>query len=187
MRCIKYLACLLLLLGLAACSTTPKKTAGTPEQQQRYQLALAAMEQGDDDKAMDLLKAFIKDSPEYAGPHANLAKLYQRKGEQEKAGRSFERAIALEPQSAAIYNAAGMHERQLGRFDEAEKHYLAAIKREPRNPDVLLNLGILYDLYLRQPSRAVVFYRRYQATLDQIDPRVALWIADLERRQAQAE
>ena len=184
MRCINYLCCLVLVFALAACSTAPKR-AGTPEQQHRYQLALAAMAQGDDEKAMGLLKAFIKESPEFAGPHANLAKLYQRMGEQEKASRSYARAVTLEPQSAAIYNAAAMHDRQLGRFVEAEKNYLAAIKREPKNPDVLLNLGILYDLYLRQPSRAVVFYRRYQAALDKKDPRVDLWIADLERRQAQ--
>lgn len=178
----KIILCFLLLV-LAACSSQPKKI-GTPEQQQRYQLALNALEAGRDKEALSLLKAFVKKYPEFSGPQANLGRLYQRLGQTEKATQYFDRAMALVPESAAIYNVVAMHYRKLGRFVDAEKAYLAAIKQDPRHSDVLLNLGILYDLYLHQPMRAVVFYRRYQSSIDKKDPQVALWVADLKRRQA---
>ncbi len=171
---------LFLVLILGACSSSPKKQ-GTPEQQQRYQLALVALDAGRDKEALALLTAFVKSYPEFSGPHANLAQLYQRLDQPDKAERHFEKAMALVPESAAVYNVVGIYYRKQGRFVDAEKAYLAAIKREPRNSDVLLNLGILYDLYLRQPSRAIVFYRRYQSSIDKKNPQVALWIANLEK------
>jgi len=184
MRCIRAVLLTGVLLALAACSSVPHKEVNE-EQMRRYQAALQAMEQGHDQQALDQLKQFVDDNPGLAGPYANMAKLYQRVGEEAQATSCFEEALKLGPDDAEIYNAAAIHFRRLGRFADAERAYLAAIKRAPHQSNVLLNLAILYDLYLHQPSRAVLFYQRYQSSLANEDPRVALWLADLKRRQAE--
>jgi len=72
--------------------------------------------------------------------------------------------------------------REQGDFPGAEAAYLAALGADPDHADTHRNLGILYDLYLGVPGRALHHYGRYQALTQATDRRVAGWIADLERR-----
>ncbi|MCP5164151.1 MAG: outer membrane protein assembly factor BamD [Pseudomonadales bacterium] len=80
-------------------------------------------------------------------------------------------------------NQYAILQRRQGRFRKAEASYLAALEVAEETTAVHCNLGILYDLYLGQPEPALRHYQRYQELSAGADPRVALWIADLERRQ----
>ncbi|MCP5187571.1 MAG: tetratricopeptide repeat protein [Pseudomonadales bacterium] len=88
-----------------------------------------------------------------------------------------------EPDDIEVYNRYGIFLRQQGRFEEAEASYLAALEVSEATPFIHCNLGMLYDLYLGQPEPALQHYYRYRDLSDGADPRVALWIADLEQRQ----
>jgi tetratricopeptide (TPR) repeat protein len=83
------------------------------------------------------------------------------------------------------FNREAIGLREQGEFDAAEGVYLAALNVEQDDALTHYNLGILYDLYLGIPDRAIRHYRRYQAAVDGEDRRVAGWIADLERRHMQ--
>ena len=69
-----------------------------------------------------------------------------------------------------------------GRVHEAEKMYGEIIKKTPKDPRVYYNLGVLHSDYLKNPGKAVQFFRKYlelspkarDATL------VRSWIRDLE-------
>jgi tetratricopeptide (TPR) repeat protein len=72
-----------------------------------------------------------------------------------------------------------------GKSGEAEKLYLEALKREPSNPRVHYNLGVLYDDYLKQPRKADQYYRQYLDLSPSAPDAAAVkaWILDLESRK----
>jgi hypothetical protein len=47
----------------------------------------------------------------------------------------------------------------------------------------MLNLGILYDLYLGDTQRALEQYARYLSLFPNGDPTVSKWVADLKNRK----
>jgi|GEM_PF-2045601 len=58
------------------------------------------------------------------------------------------------------YNMASVYA-QVGRFRDAEREYLHALRLDPLDADVHYNLGILYDENLNDKQRAAMHYRRY--------------------------
>jgi len=74
--------------------------------------------------------------------------------------------------------------RHAGEFPAAEQAYLAALTADADHPATHRNLGILYDLYLGVPGRALHHYVRFQTLTGGSERNVGGWIADLERRHA---
>ncbi|OGV66892.1 MAG: hypothetical protein A2283_23065 [Lentisphaerae bacterium RIFOXYA12_FULL_48_11] len=58
------------------------------------------------------------------------------------------------------YNMAAVYS-QVGRYRDAEREYLHALRLDPTDADVHYNLGILYDENLNDKTRAAMHYRRY--------------------------
>ncbi|MGH8263721.1 MAG: hypothetical protein ACRET4_09590, partial [Steroidobacteraceae bacterium] len=50
------------------------------------------------------------------------------------------------------------------------------------NLGALRNLGVLYDLYLQMPGKALPLYQKYQELSGGADKQVAEWIKDVSRR-----
>lgn len=71
-----------------------------------------------------------------------------------------------------------------GKVSEAEQLYLEALKRDSSNPRVHYNLGVLCDDYLKDPRKAVQYYRRYLELSPSAPDEMAVraWIYDLESR-----
>ena len=67
---------------------------------------------------------------------------------------------------------------------EAREIYEQTLKRYPTFLPARKNLGILCDIYLRDLKCALTQYRTYSAAVPN-DETVKIWIADLEKRQAQ--
>ncbi|UCE89659.1 MAG: tetratricopeptide repeat protein, partial [Pseudomonadota bacterium] len=88
----------------------------------------------------------------------------------------------LNPDNAAAYNHLGIVHRQRGDFKKAQDAYRQALKIEPDYALAHRNLGILYDLYMGDLSRALKHYERYQALTGGDDRQVDKWIVDLKRR-----
>ncbi|MEQ6340194.1 MAG: tetratricopeptide repeat protein [Gammaproteobacteria bacterium] len=96
-------------------------------------------------------------------------------------------ATAQVPPNVEAYNHLGIHYRDNGRFDDARNAYEKALVIDPNHSSIHLNLGILYDLYLRDTGKALEQYRLYQGLLPTADKQVGMWIADLEKRHNGAE
>jgi len=170
------------VIQLAGCASTPTLKSGDQAASTEYQQAVVKLEAGRIDEARKALLQMTREYPDLAGPYANLGLLYQRQGDIKEAESAFDKALALKPGSGRIYNAAALFYRSVGRFDAAEAAYLKAIRHAPDFADPLLNLAILYDLYLDRPAQAIKYYRRYLAMSDKSDKQVKLWLADLQRR-----
>lgn len=150
-----------------------------------YEHALGLLQANHLAEAERELTTLATREPRLAGPYANLGILYLRAGRATDAAKSLEFAISLHPRSA-YYNELGMVYRTEGRFDAAEQAYQHALALDPDYAYAHLNLGILYDLYLQQPERALPHYERYQALAPAEAGTVGKWIVDLKRRTSQA-
>ena len=180
----------LLTMVMAACSQLP---VSAPEQKsdndgaiprqvkQDYREALGFMVKGKYDKAEPLLLDLTRSRPDLSGPFANLGIVYARGGRNAEAEQSFRQAISINPNDAEVYNHLAVLLRNEGKFAEAQSVYRQGLKVQPDNRHLLLNLGILYDLYLGAPHEALAQYEAYQKIAGD-DKQVNGWIVDLKRQ-----
>jgi Flp pilus assembly protein TadD len=199
-RCVKNIGFVLTIcsIWLQGCTSTAPRPVVTPAaaqgaaQQQpigvsagaerAYQHALAVMKAGQNGKAEALLLAFIREYPQLAGPYVNLGIIYYGSGRLEQAEQALRHALQLNPARADTYNYLGIVLRYRGRFEEARAAYEQALKVDANYGYAYLNLGILYDLYLFAPDKALTQYQRYQELHAGDDQQVDKWIIDLKRR-----
>lgn len=168
----------------ASAAQKPAVSAGpeiSASSRQTYDRALASLKVGKFADAERELRALTVKEPHLSGPYANLGIVYRRTGKAAEAIKALERAIDLNPKPA-YYNELGMVQRAEGRFDHARRSYQKAIDLDPGYAYAHLNLGILYDLYLQEPDKALAHYERYQALAPNDAGTVGKWIADLKRR-----
>lgn len=88
---------------------------------------------------------------------------------------------------AAAYNRLGIVARREGRFADAEQAYLRAIEIDPNHANAHLNLGVLCDLYLQQPQRALEAFERYLSLSPAPDEKVSAWVKELKVRLESAQ
>ncbi len=78
-------------------------------------------------------------------------------------------------------NELGITERGLGKFADAEAAYQRAIAADPNYAPAHLNLGVLYDLYLGQPQKALDEFERYIGIAGE-NKQVDGWMVELRKR-----
>ncbi|MBR9859601.1 tetratricopeptide repeat protein [bacterium] len=61
----------------------------------RYALALEEIERGNDDRAEDIFKELIHKNEDYHATYYHLAKLYERKGEEDLAVETYEKGLEI--------------------------------------------------------------------------------------------
>lgn len=155
--------------------------------QRSYDAALAAMRAENWLQAELELQQLIEDEPGFPGVWVNLALVYEHDGRRRDARQALEQALAIAPGFPPANNELGRVLREEGDFAGARSAYERALATDPANAIAHLNLGILLDVYLRQPDEALAHYNQYQATRTEPDETVSRWIVDLERRVAAAE
>ena len=119
--------------------------------------------------------------PDLAGPEVNLGLLYLRAARYTEAEAAFNAALARNPDNTIANDELGIVERKLGKFAEAEAAYQRTIAVEPNYAPAYLNLGVLYDLYLAQPQKALEQFEHY-LTLAGDNKQVAGWVIELRKR-----
>lgn len=161
------------------------------EYQSAYLQGLSYFEQGQLENAQRVFESLVQSNSDRVELHNALGVLFRRRGLLDKAIAEYTMAISLsEAPSAAssgrvasseLYNNVAIAYREHGEFKKAEETYRKAITLDPKFATAYYNLGVLYDLYLNQPSDAVRCYREYEKLVGQ-NQTVDVWIADLEQR-----
>ncbi len=126
-------------------------------------------------------------APAEALSRANGGLERRRAGELEVAESELAAAAALAPGDAAIWTELGVTQRLRGRFAEAEASYRRALEVNPGDPAANRNLGVLLDVFLDQPARALEYLERYAASMGEGDRQAASWVADLRQRLRKPE
>ena len=147
-----------------------------------FSLAIEAMQKGEDEEALDLFNKLQINYPELSGPWLNTGIILMKQKEYQKALPMFENATSINSENKVGFNQLGVCLRQLGRFEEAKKAYLEALKIDPDYALTHHNLGVLYELYFQDFHSAHTHFLKYQALQKEKDPTVANWLKDLRRR-----
>ena len=93
---------------------------------------------------------------------------------------AYTRALALNPQDAALYGDLGQAQAAQGHLAEAQTAFEAALARDPHNAALLYALGRLLEQSGR-PNEAASLYKRALAVRD--DARIAARLEALEARK----
>lgn len=195
--CSKLGAFLLASL-LAGCSATQEKPADTsadqksgtasetvvidPQAQTEHDLALDAFQSGNLEASAKMLEALIKHFPDYQTPYVTLGLVLKKLERYEEAETNYHYALKLNKHYAEVYNQLAVMYREQGKLDQALQTYEQGLSIAPNHAGLNLNLGILYDLYLRQPQKALLHYQTYYDEVPDTDIPVKLWISDLQQR-----
>ncbi len=162
----------------------PAPAAGKPvvskDPAEQFEEALAAMKAKRLPEARAGFERLAKEHPEFSGPLTNLAILDAKANAREAAIGGFARAVAANPRNAVAHNWLGMLYRDAKNYPRAEQSYLQALALNPDSAPVVLNLAILYDVYLKRPTDALARYREYQRMTGNRELKVTAWIKALE-------
>jgi tetratricopeptide (TPR) repeat protein len=162
---------------LTGCHGTPWQAAAA----QQYSQALQLMKSGRSTDAELEFKQLIVAYPQFAGPQLNLGLLYLHDSKLAEAEAAFKAALQSAPTNPVAGDELGIVERKLGKFPDAEAAYLRAITAEPNYAPAHLNLGVLYDLYLAEPQKALEQFERYLEIAGE-NKQVAGWVIELRKR-----
>jgi tetratricopeptide (TPR) repeat protein len=152
-----------------------------PRAAQQYSQALQLMKSGRGTDAELEFKQLIVAYPQFAGPQLNLGLLYLHDSKLTEAEAAFKAALQAAPANPVAGDELGIVERRLGKFTDAEAAYLRAISAEPNYAPAHLNLGVLYDLYLAEPQKALEQFERYLEIAGE-NKQVAGWVIELRKR-----
>jgi len=151
------------------------------EASKQFDAAVALMNSNNAAGAEQALRSLSAAYPTYSGALLNLGILQARAGKLEDAEKTLQSAIERNA-SAAAFNQLGIVYRRLGRFTDADAAYQQALQIDPSYANAHLNLGVLCDLYLRQPQRALESYERYLQLAATPDAKVSGWVTELKAR-----
>jgi Flp pilus assembly protein TadD len=166
----------------AAAATAPAEEPLPPEAVQKFDQAVVHMSGGDAAAAEREFRALADAYPAYSGPLLNLGILQAKASRFEDAEKSLRAAVDRNGNNAQAFNQLGIVYRRLGRFKEADVAYQRAVEIDPTYAIAWLNLGVLCDLYLQQPERALEAYERYLALAGVPDEKVNGWVTELKKR-----
>ena len=170
----------------AALAAVQPEAPVSPAAQRSFDDANRAMKAGRTDDAERGFKALVQSSPALGGPHANLGVIYRNAGKLNESAAELEQAVRLSPRQPLYLNQLGVTYRQQGQFEKARDAYDKAIALDANYAAAILNLGILYDLYLGDAKRALELYDRYLALSPSGDAVVTKWVAELKNRKPAA-
>lgn len=181
--CTRLLAggLLALLAGCAGLSGGPSESGPA---EARFKQALQEMQAQRYQAAAALLEALADEQPDAAGVQFNLGVSYHRLERYDDAEAALQAALEADPGFTEAHNMLAIVHRYQGRFETARERYQQLLALTPDHGNGHLNLAILCDIYLQDLECARAHYEQFQALSTEEDEEVAIWLADLERREA---
>ncbi|HEX5056899.1 MAG TPA: type IV pilus biogenesis/stability protein PilW [Gammaproteobacteria bacterium] len=126
---MKHLAYgLVLILVLAACTTTRPAVDLDKAAEINAQLGSGYLAQGDLDLAKMKFEKALKQDPGLSAAHSGYALLMSRLGEMGKAQKHFKKALSLDPNDSGTLNNYGIFLCSQNKFKEADKQFMAALR-----------------------------------------------------------
>lgn len=197
----------IVVLFLAACSSTPTKqtesasanaspssggkqpgpVAGggampvTERGKADFERAVGFMRAGKTTDAELEFKQVALQFPQLSAPYVNLGILYRKTGRLDQSEEALKSAVEREDGSAIAWTELGATQRLRGEFPSAAASYEKAIAADPNFAPAYRNLGVVSDLYLGDPERALTAFERYKELTGEEKP-VSTWIAELRQR-----
>ncbi len=172
-----------------AIMTSERPSELTAEQMEEYNYLLEEQAYPFEEKAINIYEGNVKKTVEdgifniwVKRSYEHLSSLVPAKYKREEEGKPYTWNLSENiPDDPGIYNNRGMTFRENGEFKKAEEDYKRSIALKPDFRDAVLNLGILYELYLGKFADALKNYREYvKLGGDRKD--VLSWIEMLEKR-----
>jgi len=149
--------------------------------QRTFDQALQLLQEEQYDTAITMLNSVIQQEQRLTAPYINLAMAYRHTGNEKLAEENLLKALAIDQTQPVANNELGILYRKQGRFTDAKKVYITALSEYPDYLPVIRNLGILCDIYMRDPQCALEQFEKYQQHVPE-DKTVRVWIADLKTR-----
>src|SRR5262249_44427882 len=111
----------------------------------------------------------------------NLGILYRKGGHLDQSEAALKSAVERNSTSPVAWNELGATQRMRGEFSDAAASYEKAIAADSSFAPAYRNLGVVSDLYLGDPERALTALERYKELTGEDRP-VTSWIAELRQR-----
>ena len=143
--------------------------------------AIGLMRAGNHAEAEAQFQQLAAGYPAFAGPDINLGILYRKDGRLNESEEALKAATLRNGASAAAWNELGVTLRLRGEFQQAATAYERAIAADANFAPAHRNLGVVLDLYLGDPARALAELEHYQELSGEEKP-VSVWIAELRQR-----
>ena len=105
---------------------------------------LLALEEGDLDRAEDLIASAIQQDSKQPFFYNNIGNVYLQKGCLDKAVQNYRMAVALKPDYAVAQYNLGNVNQQLGNSREAIVNYCRTLQIDPKSAPASFNLGKAY-------------------------------------------
>lgn len=152
---------LLLMLGLAACSSGQKTPRNSEASEINTRLGLAYLRSNDLNQSKEKIEKALKQDPKSANAMMAYGLLLQKLEEPEKAEVYFKKAISIAPKNPDLRNNYGGFLCQQGRYEEGVKQFMVAMN-DPlyKTPEYAAdNIG---NCYLKSGDmvRAEAYYRK---------------------------
>jgi tetratricopeptide (TPR) repeat protein len=112
--------------------------------QQKYVVAVCAMQAGDMDRGQELLEELYNKEYMESAVYSNLFDLYMKQGDEEKANKVLAKGKELFPEDTQLLFAEINYYIQSQQYDKLEEKLKQAIEKEPNNPSVRSALGNVY-------------------------------------------
>jgi tetratricopeptide (TPR) repeat protein len=119
--------------------------------------------------------------PRLSTPFVNLGIIYRKAGHLDQSEEALKGAVERNGGSAVAWNELGATQRLRGEFPDAAASYEKAIAADSNYAPAYRNLGVVSDLYLGDPERALMALERYKELTGEDRP-VTSWIAELRQR-----
>ena len=186
-----YINLIIFAALLTACSTTNDTSSvsssglsplnQSESEISRYRKAITLLNSNKLDKAKEIFVEFKSERPELAGPYANLAVIYLKKNDPDKALELVKIAVEKNPKLPYALNLLAYLEQMNGEIALALNHYKQAIKNKNDYAIAHYNIALLYDIYLQDIDSAITHYERYMKLINNKDKNTADWLEQIKR------
>ena len=146
-----------------------------------FDRAVGFMRAGNTTEAELEFKQVALQFPQLSSPYVNLGILYRKSGRLDQSEAALKTAVERNGASAVAWTELGATQRMRGEFPDAAASYEKAIADDPNFAPAYRNLGVVTDLYLSDPERALTAFEKYKELTGEEKP-VSGWIAELRVR-----